>query len=59
MIRRIKFKNRLGNPMDIVCDITEEEKKFIFVREIETNTPLLINRKDIDEILEPEKETKK
>lgn len=53
MIKRVKFKTRFGEPYDMVMDIIEEEKKFIYARELETNNPLLINRKDIIEISEP------
>ena len=44
-IKRIKFKNRLGYPMDMVLDIVEEERSFIFAKSLENGNPFLINKK--------------
>jgi hypothetical protein len=59
MIQRVKFKNKLGYPMDMVLDIIEEEKKFIYAKYLENNSPILISRKDIDVIVDAKVETKK
>jgi hypothetical protein len=52
MIKRVKFKSYLGYPMDLTLDIIEEEKKYIYAKGIESGIPLLINRKDIVEVLD-------
>lgn len=55
MIKRVKFISYLGYPMDLVLDIIEEEKKYIYAKNPESGIPILINRKDIKEIIDIEK----
>lgn len=52
MIKRVRFRNRLGYPMDMVLDVIEEDRKYIYAKGLENGNPYLISRKSIDEILE-------
>jgi hypothetical protein len=55
MIKRINFINKLGLPCDITVEIVNEDKKYVYAKFLENGHNIIIDRKKIKEIAEPQK----